>query len=137
MRPEWNNIWKRFSIDISQRSPDPKFQVGAVIVSTDNTQVMALGYNGDHKGGPNQRESLETGKSGFIHAEVNALIKCDFNNPKPKKMYLTHAPCPVCAKCIVNAGIKEVLYIKDYEPDMSGIDILRQCNVSVIKLVDN
>jgi dCMP deaminase len=137
MRPEWNNIWKRFSIDISQRSPDPKFQVGAVIVSTDNTQVMALGYNGDHKGGPNQRESLETGKSGFIHAEVNALIKCDFNNPKPKKMYLTHAPCPVCAKCIVNAGIKEVLYMKDYEPDMSGIDILRQCNVSVIKLVDN
>ena len=43
MRPEWNNIWKRFSIDISQRSPDPKFQVGAVIVSTDNTQDMALG----------------------------------------------------------------------------------------------
>jgi len=52
-------------------------------------------------------------------------------------MYLTHAPCPVCAKCIVNAGIAEVLYIKDYEPDMSGIDILRQCNVSVTKLVDN
>ena len=137
MRPNWNSIWKRFSKDISQRSPDPKFQVGAVIVSTDNTQVLALGYNGDHKGGPNQRESLETGKSGFIHAEVNALIKCDFNNPKPKKMYLTHAPCPVCAKCIVNAGIKEVLYIKDYEPDMTGVDILRQCNVTVTKLVDN
>ena len=137
MRPNWNSIWKRFSMDISQRSPDPKFQVGAVIVSIDNTQVLALGYNGDHKGGPNQRESLETGKSGFIHAEVNALIKCDFNNPKPKKMYLTHAPCPVCAKCIVNAGIKEVLYIKDYEPNMTGVDILRQCNVIVTKLVDN
>jgi len=52
-------------------------------------------------------------------------------------MYLTHAPCPVCAKCIVNAGINEVLYIKDYEPDMSGIDILLQCDVTVIKLDDN
>ena len=137
MRPDWNNIWKRFVLDIAKRSPDPKFQVGAVIISNDNTQVLALGYNGDHKGGPNQRDSLETGKSGFIHAEVNALIKCDFNNPKPKKMYLTHAPCPVCAKCIVNAGIKQVLYINDYEPDMSGIKILSECDVSVIKLVDN
>ncbi len=137
MRPEWNSIWKRFSLDIAQRSPDQKFQVGAVIVTNDNTQVLALGYNGDHRGGPNLRESLETGKSGFIHAEVNALIKCDFNNPKPKKMYLTHAPCPVCAKCIVNAGIDEVLYIKDYKPDMTGIDILLSCGINVVKLGDN
>ena len=137
MRPSWNEIWKRFAIDIAKRSPDPKFQVGAVIVSDDNTQVLALGYNGDHKGGPNCRDSLETGKSGFIHAEVNALIKCDFNNPKAKKMYLTHAPCPVCAKCIVNAAIEQVLYINDYEPDMSGVKILRDCDVSVVKLVDN
>jgi dCMP deaminase len=134
VRPDWNEIWKRFALDIAKRSPDPKFQVGAVIVTDDNTQVLALGYNGDHKGGPNCRESLETGKSGFIHAEVNALIKCDFNNPKNKKMYLTHSPCPVCAKCIVNAGIEEVLYIKDYKPDMTGIDILKNSNIKVKKL---
>jgi len=134
MRPKWNEIWKRFALDIAKRSPDPKFQVGAVIVTDDNTQVLALGYNGDHRGGPNCRESLETGKSGFIHAEVNALIKCDFNNPKKKKMYLTHSPCPVCAKCIVNAGINEVLYIKDYVPDMSGVNILKDSNIKVKKL---
>ena len=136
-RPDWNSIWKRFAHDIAKRSPDPKFQVGAVIVTDDNTQVLALGYNGDQKGGPNCRDSLETGRSGFIHAEVNALIKCDFNNPKPKKMYLTHSPCPVCAKCIVNAGIDQVVYVNDYEPDLTGIDILKSCNVSVVKLVDN
>jgi len=111
--------------------------VGAVIVTDDNTQVLALGYNGDQKGGPNCRDSLETGKSGFIHAEVNALIKCDFNNPKKKKMYLTHSPCPVCAKCIVNAGIEEVLYTQDYKPDMTGVDILIECGVTVTKLNDN
>ena len=52
-------------------------------------------------------------------------------------MYLTHSPCPVCAKCIVNAGIEQVLYINDYEPDMSGVEILHDSDVSVIKLVDN
>ena len=133
-RPDWNSIWSDFVTNISKRSPDQKFQVGAVIVTEDNTQVLALGYNGDHKGGPNQRDSLETGRSGFIHAEVNALIKCDFNNPKNKKMYLTHSPCLVCAKCIVNAGIKEVLYIKDYKPDMTGINILKDSGIKVVKL---
>ena len=101
MRPEWNNIWRDFVLSIAKRSPDPKFQVGAVIVSEDNTQVLALGYNGDHKGGPNERDSMDHGQSGFIHAEVNALIKMNYNNPKKKKMYLTHVPCPVCAKSII------------------------------------
>lgn len=136
-RLSWDNIWKEFAIKIAKRSPDTKFQVGAVIVTDDNTQVLALGYNGDHKGGPNCRDSLETGKSGFIHAEVNALIKCDYNSPKKKKMYLTHSPCPVCAKCIVNAGIMHVLYVNDYSPDMSGIDILLNSGVNVVKLDDN
>ena len=136
MRPEWDKIWKDFVLSISKRSPDPKFQVGAVIITSDNTQVLALGYNGDHKGGPNQRDSMKHGKSGFIHAEVNALIKMDYNNPKDKKMYLTHAPCPVCAKCIINAGIKEVYYLDNYVT-LEGVDILKNSHVSIKKLSDN
>lgn len=135
MRPEWNEIWKDFVISISRRSPDPKFQVGAVIVSEDNTQVLAIGYNGDQKGGPNKRESLDHGQSGFIHAEINALIKMDYNNPKNKKMYLTHTPCPVCAKSIINANIKEVYYLNDYI-NMQGLDILKNSDIQVFKLVD-
>jgi dCMP deaminase len=136
MRPNWDSIWENFVMSISKRSPDPKFQVGAVIVTEDNTQVLALGYNGDHKGGPNQRDSMEHGQSGFIHAEVNALIKMDYNNPKNKKMYLTHAPCPVCAKCIINAGIKEVYYIDNYTT-LEGVDILKNSQVTIKKLSDN
>ena len=132
-RPEWDHIWGKFVKDIAARSPDPKFQVGAVIVTDDNTQVLALGYNGDQKGGPNKRESMEHGQSGFIHAEVNALIKMDYNNPKKKKMYLTHTPCPVCAKCIINAGIQEVIYIEDYV-NMQGLSILKDSNVKIKKL---
>jgi dCMP deaminase len=135
-RPKWNDIWRDFVISISKRSPDPKFQVGAVVVTDDNTQVLALGYNGDHKGGPNKRDSMAHGHSGFIHAEINALIKMDYNNPKRKKMYLTHTPCPVCAKCIINAGIDEVYYISDYI-NMEGVEILSSSNVHIEKLDDN
>ena len=120
-----------FANNISLRSVDSKYKVGAVIVTQDNTQVLSLGYNGDQKGGPNKRESHEHGKSGFIHAEVNALIKCDFNSPKKKKMYLTHSPCVVCAKCIINAGIDEVIYQNEYTPEKMGIKILLDSGISV------
>jgi len=132
-RPDWNSIWSNFVLNIAKRSSDPKFQVGAVIVTDDNTQVLALGYNGDHKGGPNKRDSMDHGQSGFIHAEINALIKMDYNNPKNKKMYLTHSPCPVCAKAIINANIKEVFYIDSYV-NTTGIKILKDSNIKVLKL---
>ena len=129
-RPSWDTVWIEFAENISRRSIDPKHKVGAVIVTTDNTQVLALGYNGDHKGGPNSRDSMKHGHSGLIHAEINALIKCDYNNPKDKKMYVTLSPCCVCAKAIINSGIKEVIYKEKYK-DSSGIDILQSCGISV------
>ena len=98
MRPEWDEIWANFATQISRRSVDPKYKVGAVIVNDENTQVLSIGYNGDQKGGSNERESLSMGESGFIHAEENALIKLDYNNPKYKKMYVTLSPCKMCAK---------------------------------------
>ena len=129
-RPTWDNIWIKFAHDIAERSPDPKYKVGAIIVNESNTQVLAVGYNGDHKGGSNTRESMEVGCSGFIHAEINALIKCDFNYPKRKKMYLTLSPCKMCAKAIVNAGIDEVIYAEEYEAS-NGLDILKESGIAV------
>jgi len=127
-------VWSSFASTISQRSTDPKIKVGCVIVPFDNTGVLSLGYNGDHKGGSNERESNDTGFSGFIHAEINALIKMDFNNPKDKKMYLTHSPCKMCAKAIINANIKEVNYIEEYKSDTTGIDLLVKHGVKVNKI---
>ena len=115
---------------IAKRSYDPRFQVGSVVVTEDNTQVLAVGYNGNYSGGPNTVESDEPGKSGFIHAEINSLLKMDYNNPKRKKMYLTLSPCRMCAKAIVNAGIKEVIYKEAYR-DMSGVKLLLEQNISV------
>lgn len=130
-RPEWDDIWLSFAETISQRSVDSKYKVGVVIVNKENTQVLSIGYNGDHKGGPNKRHSNETGKSGFIHAEINALIKMDYNNPCKKKMYLTLSPCEVCAKAIVNAGINEVYYKKHYKHCGDALKILNEAGIVV------
>ena len=119
-----------FAHTIAKRSPDPKHKVGAVIVNEENTQVLSIGYNGDQKGGSNSRESMNVGRSGFIHAEINALIKCDYNYPKKKKMYLTLSPCRICAKAIINAGIDEVIYCSEYQ-ESNGLNILKDAGISV------
>ena len=136
MRPSWDEIWIEFAENISRRSVDPKHKVGSVIVNSENTQVLSIGYNGDQKGGPNQRESLEPGHSGFIHAEINSLIKMDYNNPCSKKMYLTLSPCEVCAKAIVNSGIDEVIFVELYGDGLPGLDILNKAGIVVRKFGD-
>ena len=134
MRPSWDEIWMDFAHSIARRSYDPRHQVGAVVVTEDNTQVLAVGYNGNHAGGPNEVESLVPGESGMIHAEINALLKMDYNNPKRKKMYVTLSPCRMCAKAIVNSGISEVFYYEKYRDD-SSLEILEHSEIKH-KLID-
>lgn len=131
-RPSWDEIWMEMAHNISRRSYDHRYQVGAIVVTSDNSQVLSLGYNGNYKGGPNEVESEVPGDSGMLHAEINALLKLDYNNPKQKAMYVTLSPCRMCAKAIINAGVNEVVYDREYR-DTSGLDILRSAGVRARK----
>ncbi len=131
-RPSWDDVWMDVACIIARRSIDPRHKVGAIIVNDAGTQVLSVGYNGDHRGGPNAVESEMPGESGTIHAEINALIKLDYNYPQRKIMYLTMSPCRMCAKSIVNARIHEVVYGDEYR-EPSGLDILREAGVKVRK----
>ncbi len=134
MRPTWDQIWMDFSYSIARRSVDPRHQVGAIVVTDDNTQVLAVGYNGNYTGGPNEVESLSPGESGMIHAEINALLKMDYNNPKEKIMYVTLSPCRMCAKAMINSGISRVVYSETYRDD-SSLQILKNAGIEVVKFI--
>tara|TARA_R110000824_G_scaffold159417_3_gene333775 strand:+ start:339 stop:743 length:405 start_codon:yes stop_codon:yes gene_type:complete len=131
-RPTWDKIWMECSHTISKRSYDPRHQVGVVVVTDDNTQVLSVGYNGNYAGGPNEVESEIPGESGMLHAEINALLKMDYNNPKKKTMYITLSPCRMCVKAIINSGIDKVVYDEEYR-DNSGLTLLKQSGVIVRK----
>ena len=63
-RPNWDEIWMQFARLVSKRSYDPRHRVGAVIVTSDNQQVLSIGYNGNYSGGPN--ESLDILKTAGV-----------------------------------------------------------------------
>jgi dCMP deaminase len=131
-RPTWKEIWMNVAELMAQRSHHPTFKVGAIVTSNDNTQILSVGYNGNEAGGENEPESCEPGMSGLLHAEINCLLKLDYNNPKDKTMFLTLSPCPLCAKAIVNSGIKHVIYKEEYR-ELKGLEILINAGIKVEK----
>ena len=133
-RPTWDKIWMQMAETIAQRSHHPTFKVGALIVTSDNTQVLSLGYNGRAAGMLNVPKSDVPGCSGLLHAEINALLKLDYNNPKDKVMYVTLSPCENCAMAVINSGIKKVVYKAKYR-DETGVKLLETANISVMHLL--
>ena len=135
-RPSWDTIWMTMAETIAQRSHHSTFKVGALIVTSDNTQVLSLGYNGNAAGLSNVPQSEEPGCSGLLHAEINALLKLDYNNPKDKVMYLTLSPCTNCAIAVINSGIKKVVYKTKYRDD-TGINMLTEAGIRVEQFNEN
>ena len=128
-RVPWPKLWMMIAATIAnKRSLDNRLKVGAIVVPEDNTGIIALGYNGGPKGLYNVPQSLEPGKSQFVHAEANALIKCPYHYPVKKHMYVTHSPCQECARMIINAGIARVVYGELYR-DTSSIELLRSAGI--------
>ena len=135
-RPSWWQLWNNVAWEISTRSPDPRRKVGCIIVTSDNTKILSLGFNGDYKGGNNKPASSEPGCSKFIHAEENALLKCDYHYPLKKIMYVTTQPCENCAYRIINSNIHAVIYDENYRNN-DGIDLLKKVGMKVFNVHDD
>merc|ERR1719394_972897 len=86
------------------RSKDPATQVGACIVS-DDKRIVGIGYNGFPR--------LETKYMYVCHAEMNAIMNKNSASVEGCTMYVALFPCNECAKLIIQAGIKEVIYYSD------------------------
>jgi dCMP deaminase len=130
---------------VASRSTCTRRAVGAVLVK--DKQILASGYNGAPSG---IRHCAETGclreqlqvPSGErhelcrgVHAEQNAIIQAAFNGVsiKGSTLYCTNRPCSICAKMIINAGIKKVIFKEDYSDEISE-KMFAEANVEQIHL---
>ncbi len=120
---------------IAKLSPDPKHQVGSLLIKKDFTNIISVGYNGSNPGLPNERESLEAGKSGFRHAEENCLLKANVHDPKDYMLFCTLSPCSDCAGRIAIKGIDTVIYKTKYVNE-DGIQMLYRCHIKPLDFFD-
>lgn len=132
LRPDWDEYFMNIAELISSRSTCLRRKVGAVLVK--GKRILATGYNGAPSG---LQHCAETGcireKMGIpsgekhelcrgLHAEQNAIIQAAYHgiSIKDSILYITCHPCSVCAKMIINGGIKEIVIKESYPDKISG-----------------
>lgn len=106
-------------------------QVGALVVK--DQMIISDGYNGTPSGFENKCEDDTNVTYPYVlHAEANAITKLarSSNNSDGSTLYVTASPCIECAKLIIQAGIKRVVYGEKYRLE-DGIDLLRRAGVEV------
>jgi dCMP deaminase len=123
--------YQRFALALAMRSTDGSQKVGCVVVSGDLERVLGVGYNGG-AAGLSDREFIPSDRSGYVHAEENALLKAGATE-KNKVMFITHTPCVMCAKRAINSGVARVYCRQpNQRGDAMGIEVLRHAGKQVV-----
>lgn len=141
-RPSWDEYFLEAAGLIASRSTCLRRKVGAVLVK--DKRILATGYNGAPSGivhceivgclraklkiASGERHELCRG----LHAEQNAILQAALHGIRTKNavLYLTNQPCIICAKMIINAGIKEIIFKGDY-PDKMAREFLKEAKVKI------
>ena len=144
-RPSWDEYFMKIAETVSTRSTCLRRSVGAVLVK--DRRILSTGYNGAPKGCAHCAETgclrdilgIPSGERHEIcrgsHAEINAIAQAAANGIATDGcwVYCTLAPCPFCAKALINAGCKRVVYKESYA-DRLGISLLQEAGAEVIKV---
>ncbi|MBK5245339.1 MAG: dCMP deaminase family protein [Eubacteriaceae bacterium] len=128
----WDEYFMGIALLSARRSKDPNTQVGACIVNERNI-ILSTGYNGMPKGCsdddlPWDRDGdFQHTKYAYVcHAELNAILNSDGRSLADAILYVTCFPCNECAKAIIQAGIKKVVYLEDKYPDADATCVSRK-----------
>lgn len=133
-RPTFQNIYLQLAQTLAKRSTCSRLKVGTVITSVDFRKVLAVGYNGNATGLPNQCDREEPGNCGCLHSEENAVINCDAPRMIEKFVFVTHLPCVQCAKRLINLGnVKHIYYGEDYRI-RDSVTILEKVGINITKI---
>ncbi|MGE5370499.1 MAG: deoxycytidylate deaminase [Solirubrobacterales bacterium] len=143
-RPSWDEYFSELAQIISKRSTCRRRQVGALLVKGD--RIIATGYNGSPQGMAHcldigcLREQLEI-PSGHryelcrgVHAEQNAIINAAIYGVSTidSVLYCTTQPCILCARMIINAGVRRVVHQGDFQDELS-LQFFREAGVEVVE----
>ena len=117
-RLEWDDYFMSIALIASCRSACTRLHVGSVIVK--NNRIVSMGYNGFIGGAPHNSHIINGHEQAIIHSEINALgnsNRLGGVSLEGAVIYITHYPCIGCFKAIASNGIKEIIYMYDYNND--------------------
>ncbi|MBO4304158.1 MAG: dCMP deaminase family protein [Lentisphaeria bacterium] len=140
-RPDWDTYFMQIAEMVAKRSNCSRRHVAAVIVK--DKRIISTGYNGTPRGIKNCNEGgcprcasnapsgTHLGECLCSHGEENAIVQAAYHgiSVKESTLYTTYSPCLLCAKMIINSGIREVVYKDRYTIDDTARRILGEAGV--------
>ena len=143
-RPSWDQYFMDITSLVATRSTCRRRQVGAILVKSRN--ILATGYNGvpsgishcDTAGCLRERLKVPSGERHELcrglHAEQNAIIQAAVHGVaiEGATLYTTLHPCILCAKMLINCGVREIHYLEGYPDDLSR-EMLAEAGVAVLQ----
>ena len=147
-RPSWNDYFMKITEDVATRSTCLRRSVGAVIVK--DKRILSTGYNGapvniahcteetclrtKYNVPSGERHELCRG----LHAEQNAIIQAALHGVSVKgaTIYITHQPCSICTKMLINSGIKTIICKLPYN-DQFADDMIKESGIKLIVIDEN
>lgn len=145
MRPSWDEYFMQIVDVVKTRSTCLRRQVGAILVV--DKHIISTGYNGPPTGLAHCEETvclreqlgIPSGERPElcrgVHAEQNAIIQAALHGVSTKgaTLYVSASPCVICAKMLINAGVKRIVYEEEY-PDELAFKLLKEANVDLVKI---
>ena len=144
-RPSWDEYFLEVAVLVSKRATCLRRRVGAVLVK--DKRILATGYNGAPSGIKHCIDSVDCLRTKMhipsgerhelcrgLHAEQNVLIQAALHgiSTRGSILYLTNQPCIICAKMLINAGIKEIV-TRDGYPDKMSRSFLKEAKIRIRK----
>lgn len=136
-RPSWDEYFMQIARDVATRATCLRRHVGAVIVR--DRRILSTGYNGSPPGQPHCTDVgclMEEGRCiRTLHAEQNALIQAALHGVSTEGsiLYATCRPCHVCARMVVGAGIRRIVF-EGEPPTGWGLDVLAAAGVERVQM---
>ncbi len=148
IRPSWEIYFMDITELVARRSTCLRRAVGAVIVK--DKRILSTGYNGAPAGMSHctelgclrEKMNVPSGERHElcrgIHAEQNAIIQAAYHGVSIRGscLFSTTLPCSICAKMIINAGIKKIFYKTGYADPMS-IEMMKEAGLEIVEIDEN
>lgn len=144
-RPSWDEYFMNVAHTVASRSNCVKRKVAAIVVK--DKRIISTGYNGTPRGVKNCNEGGCPRCNSFAdsgtkleecvcsHGEENAIVQASYHGVAllGSTLYTTYCPCLLCAKMIINSGIKKVVYKAEYRLNDTAKKILKEAKVKLVK----
>lgn len=145
VRPSWDTYFMGIARLVATRATCIRRRVGAILVK--DRRILCSGYNGaptgiDHcdvTGCLRKQLNVPSGQKHElcrgVHAEQNVIVQaaCHGIPVRDSTLYCTHKPCSICAKMLINAGIREIYYVEGYDDSMSDT-MFAQAGIALIRI---